>query len=631
MTSISLSSQKKLTRKGLLKPWVNLTLITHMKIRDNLSKLAKRNQIDKKIFTDFRNLLTTEIRKAKAEYFSNKFKENENNIKETWRTINSVIKTNNKINNNINLKENNTPVENNKVPNKLVDHFTGIAEKLTSNLPTSQNIATFYLKDRINNSFFAEPIVSIDILKTVNKLKNNGKGPNIVSTLVLKHNKDKLSDILTHIFNKCFADGCFPYELKTGCITPVYKGGSKSDVNNYRPICSLSPFSKIFERIIYDKMISFIEINTIFSKTQFGFRSGLSTEGAIIDFLDKIHTGLNKRHHTVAIFMDLSKAFDVIDHTILAKKLEHYGFRGKMLDLLKDFVCNRNYFVSTNGLKSATKTLNIGVPQGSTLGPLLFLLYINDMCNCSTLLEFTQFADDTTLTASGPHLNELTQSVESELNKVLDWLIANKLIINLTKTHSMLFSNKRCERKISIRVNNTVLEQKSECKFLGIIVDDQLNWKAHINYISSKISKTIAILRLLKYTFPKHILRTLYMSLIYPYFVYCNVIWGAADKTIVEPLIILQKKAIRIISRVYYTEHTAPLFISLNLLKLSQLYDINCLLFIYTCLYSNKLNSYKDKMFRNSDFHNYNTRNNSDYRLPGSRLKKKDNHILQRN
>ena len=307
---------------------------------------------------------------------------------------------------------------------------------------------------------------------------------------------------------------------------------------------------------------------------------------------------------------------------MLANKIEHYGFRDKILDLLKDFVSNRKYFVSTNGLKSTTKTLNIGVPQGSTLGPLLFLLYINDMCNCSSILDFTQFADDTTLTASGPHLNILTQAIESERNKVLDWLRANRLIINLTKTHSMLFTNKRCNRKISIRVDNTVLEQKSECKFLGIIIDDQLNWKAHINYISSKISKTIAILRLLKYTFPKHILRTLYMSLIYPYFIYCNVIWGATDKTLIEPLIILQKKAIRIISRVYYNEHTDPLFTSLNLLKLPQLYDLNCLLFIYRCLYSNKLNSYRNKMIRNSDLHNYNTRNNSDYRLPGNRLKK---------
>ena len=160
--------------------------------------------------------------------------------------------------------------------------------------------------------------------------------------------------------------------------------------------------------------------------------------------------------------MDLSKAFDVLDHNILAQKLEHYGFRGKFLDLILSFISNRNYFVSANGFKSHTKTVNIGVPQGSTLGPLLFLIYVNDMCNSSSILEFIQFADDTTLTLSGPKLNNLTLLIETELGKVLDWLIANKLIINLTKTHTMLFTNKREGRIISIRANDTVLEQKSE-------------------------------------------------------------------------------------------------------------------------------------------------------------------------
>ena len=164
------------------------------------------------------------------------------------------------------------------------------------------------------------------------------------------------------------------------------------------------------------------------------------------------------------------------------------------------------------------------------------------------------------LTHSGPNLKVLTNELEKELSNVLDWLLANKLIINLSKTHSMLFTNKRVDRKITIRANNSNLEQKTECKFLGVIVDDRLTWKSHINHISSKISKSLAILRLLKYTFPKQILKTLYMSLIQPYFNYCNIIWGAADKTTIEPLFILQKKAIRLVNRVHYLEHTNPLF-----------------------------------------------------------------------
>ena len=213
--------------------------------------------------------------------------------------------------------------------------------------------------------------------------------------------------IMAKVLIHCISDGYFPSELKEGCITPIYKGGPKTELNNYRPVCSLLPFSKIFERILYDCMINYIDKDNILSEKQFGFRKGRSTENAIINFIDNIYTGLENRQHTAAIFMDLSKAFDVLDHQILAIKLEHYGFRGKFLELLLSFISNRNYFVNVNGLKSETKMVNIGVPQGSTLGPLLFLIYINDRCNSSTEFDFTLFADDTTLSMSGDKLGNL--------------------------------------------------------------------------------------------------------------------------------------------------------------------------------------------------------------------------------
>ena len=613
--------QVNLTRKGLYKPWINLSLISRMKIKDNLFKLSKRNLIDRKTYKDFRNLLNTQIRTAKSEYYTNKFDENEGNIKETWKTINNTIKSKRRFNDKITLKENDLEIENNKVPNSFNNYFTGIANKLTSELPTTNHNATSYLKNRVNNTFYMNPVSNKETLKAINMLKYNGKGTKIISTMVLKDTSNILSKILSHILTICVKEGYFPNELKTGCITPIYKNGSKNIVENYRPVCSLSPFSKIFERIIYNRMVDFLDQNSILNPNQFGFRKGLSTESAIIQFINNIHNGLNKRRHTIAIFMDLSKAFDVLDHNILSKKLEHYGFRGKILDLLMSFISDRKYFVNANGFTSDLKTVNIGVPQGSTLGPLLFLLYVNDMSNSSSILNFTQFADDTTLTHSGPNLEILTNEIETELEKVLEWLLANKLIINLRKTHSMLFTNKRVDRTIRIQANDTILEQKKECKFLGVIVDEDINWKSHINHISNKVSKTIALLRLLKYTFPKKILTTLYMSLIQPYYNYCNVVWGAADTTIIEPLFLLQKKALRIVNRVPYLEHTKPIFESMKLLTVYQLHDLNCILFIYKCLNSNIYPFYKNRLIRNSQYHDYNTRNNSDFRLPGSRLK----------
>ena len=197
-------------------------------------------------------------------------------------------------------------------------------------------------------------------------------------------------------------------------------------------------------------MYSFLDKNDIFSSTQYGFRKKYSTESALINYINNIHNGLNKKHYTASVFMDLSKAFDVIDHTILKQKLEHYGFRGFFLDFIISYVQNRYYFVSTNGYKSPSKMVNIGVPQGSILGPLLFLIYVNDMKNCSNILHFLQYADDSTTTFSSYNLKNCLSVIESECNKVLDWLLANRLIINLKKNFSYgIYKPKKTKRNIS--------------------------------------------------------------------------------------------------------------------------------------------------------------------------------------
>ena len=501
---------------------------------------------------------------------------------------------------------------------------------MTGKIPKTKCNASASLINRIENDFQISPICPIEVETVIDELKDNGKTPNSICTSVLVNSKQIIIPILCHLINLSVEQGYFPEILKTGCISPIFKGGKadREKLNNYRPICSLSPLSKIIEKIIANRMTHFLENYEIFSKTQFGYRKNMGTETALLNYIDYIQRQLNSKHYIISIFMDLSKAFDVIDHNILKIKLEHYGFRGKFLDFLLNFIKDREYFVYVNGRKSHQKVLNIGVPQGSTLGPLLFLIYINDMINCSNLLFLTQFADDSTVTFSSDNLETALSTVEREFNYILDWLAANKLIINLSKTQLMLFTNRSRPEQITIQAKDHVITEVTNMKFLGVILDNELKWSSYTEYISKKISKSVSILKFLKFTFPSNVLKNIYYSLIYPYYTYCNLVWGGTYDRHLEPLILLQKKAIRLISKVGYFDHTEPLFSNLKLLPVHEIYNFNCAKFIYQCKNYNSLQNFKDNIRTNSSYHDYNTRNNDSLRKPKGRLMQFNNSFM---
>ncbi|CAL4149190.1 unnamed protein product, partial [Meganyctiphanes norvegica] len=250
------------------------------------------------------------------------------------------------------------------------------------------------------------------------------------------------------------------------------------------------------------------------------------------------------------------------------------------------------------------------------------------MINCSIVFFLSQFADDSTATYSDLNLDQALLKAETEFNRVLEWLAANKLIINLNKTHLMLFTNRKRPQSISITANGQIINEVTETKFLGVILDNKLNWNAHINYISKKISKSVSILKMLKFTFPSNILKSLYHSLIYPYYTYCNLVWGCASNIHLETLVKLQKKAVRIICKAGYYDHTESLFNNLKLLQVNEIYDFNCAKFIYQCYNSNTYVYFKAKLLTNSSFHNYETRNKNSLRKPHVRLQKFMNSFL---
>ena len=442
-----------------------------------------------------------------------------------------------------------------------------------------------------------------------------------MSARILKENSDSLSLPISLIFNSVILYGHYPDVLKIACVTALFKAGDKLDPNNYRPISSLPLLNKVFEKLLHKRLTYFFESHEVFVNNQFGFRKKMSTNDAVNKFLNTIYEAMDEKEFLGAVFIDLSKAFDTVPHNLLLKKLEHYGIRGIALTLIESYLSNRKQFVSIDGIKSSLQDINIGVPQGSVLGPLLFLIYINDLPNAVSNVKSILFADDTTMFARDKNAHDLCNTISEDMLLVKDWLIANSLTLNAGKSYYIIFSLKKMSNDLRVTIGEHVLDRKTHGKFLGVILDEKLNFTEHIQYITGKISKLTGLMYKLKAFFPCEILRNLYLSLIYPYYNYCILAWGSTNKSVLQPLFLYQKKLVRIITTSDYYAHTNPLFKQLKILKLEDLFVYHTQLLMYKTIVLNKYPDIKDLILSAHINHNYATRVNV-LRLPFCRTRK---------
>jgi hypothetical protein len=460
-----------------------------------------------------------------------------------------------------------------------------------------------YLTPNTYPTFTFDLVNSSEIDKIISSLKSkHSTGQDNISTVLIKSLKDELIAPITLIANQMLTTSVFPNPLKIAKVKPLYKKGDRQLCNNYRPISLLPSISKILEKVMLLQLDRHFSTNNIYYSSQYGFQKNKSTEHALLELTDRILHQMDMNKAPTTIFLDLSKAFDTLNHEILLFKLKHYGLHSSAIQLCQHYLTNRKQYVQIQDTKSSQLDINIGVPQGSILGPFLFLVFVNDLPNCSNNTKFITYADDTTLISTVNHEStEDLNSLKNELDKVYKWLCTNKLSLNISKTKSIVFRTPH--RKLTppvITINNQQIENTDTFNFLGVTLDKHLTWKPHIDRITKKISQITGAINNLKNTIPLTAKLHIYNSLIVPHLNYGILVWGLSAH--INNIYKIQKRALRNISNSKYNSHTDPLFKTLGLLKIADIRQLFEIKFYYK-LKANLLPQYFANFVTTNEFH----------------------------
>ena len=574
---------KKIPRKG----WITESIINSCIKKETLYKQLKRNPNNDQLKTYYKQYIKTLdkcIKTAKIKYEKNYIEINSNNPKQLWTIINSKVNKNKESKHVINEIESNTKEiikDPREIANKLNLYYARLGQEMNSKIRATRSTAN-KLPRKCNESIFIKPTDKYEVQRIIDELKLKNGGVDNINAKTLKVLKPLISEPLANILNQCIETAIWPEALKTAEIVPIYKGGDKLKMGNYRPISLISNVAKVFEKMLHNRIYNFILKNKILNTKQYGFIKNRGTKDALNEITNRVYENLDRSMPIIVTFLDLAKAFDTVNHDILLEKLWTYGIRGKPHQLLKDYLNKRKLKVRIGNVTSDYEEINIGVPQGTILGPLLFILYVNDLLDSMPENSILSYADDTAIIST----NKTWKQTEMRMNKLLesaaDWLALNKLTLNITKTVYITFGNytDSVPNKLDIKIDKETIRRVENCKYLGVIFDQNLKWNEHINYIIKKTRYLIYIFYKISKYMHRETLKIIYYAFFHSIITYGIIGWGGAYSNSLQRLEKLEARVHKIINKNDFVNDN-PLNIQQAYAYESLLYNFNTLKFTY--------------------------------------------------
>ena len=617
----------KLSRtKAKQKPWLSAELIKAIKEKNKLYKLTSENPTseNKNKLSKLRNQVTSQIRKEHGKYYQNIINGEKQNIKKLWDLFAHVLnaKRNKEKRNIRELKVNNKSITNDKdIANALNEYFCNVGKNLASKHDDNYDNFKKYLGTPVQDTIDLKSTSTKEVFEVMRCLKKKSCGADDVHPKLLLRTRKIIAPVLAHFFNLCIEKREYPDLLKIAKVIPLFKKSLEDERNepgNYRPISLLSAINKILEKIIHMRLTRFIVKNDILYKYQFGFRRSHSTTLALIDVVDNIRKNLHMGKKVAGVYIDFSKAFDTVNHDILVQKLEHYGISGNMLELLKSYLNNRRQYTVANGTESEELEINCGVPQGSVLGPLLFILYTNDIQNC-TEHTLKLFADDTNGFIFEDNHTQLKKKIIKLLQNLFKWSEENKLTINTSKTCFSIFHRSKDlvptflnSVKIPGSPNLITIKREKVSKYLGLYLDEQISWEHHLNHaedgLLAKLTKVNNSFKMVKHCIPEKNKKLIFNAYFLSKIQYGIELFGCADHKLIHKLQVKQNRALKILFNKDFYTPTKKLHADLNILTVSDIHKFTMAKFVYR-QQNNKLPSIYDKHFTKvGETHGHTTR-----------------------